>query len=99
MPETTTTSFVWRPFCRIALYSPFKTPKSPQPGHQVGFSSLLYASSGSVVTPALSGMLMDSFDLLNQPLDGEHAARVVGDRHKLAQVACAHQLRQLPAVV
>ena len=33
-------SFVWT-LLRIALYRPFKTPKSPQPGHQVGFSSLL----------------------------------------------------------
>src|SRR3712207_6890883 len=39
MPETTTMSFVWRPCARIALYRPFRTPKSPHPGHQVGFSS------------------------------------------------------------
>ena len=65
MPETTTTSLVVMPRERIALYRPFRTPKSPQPGHQVGFSSLLFASSGRGATATLSGMLMVSFDLLN----------------------------------
>src|SRR4051794_16771640 len=99
MPETTTTSLVDRPFWRIALYRPFNTPKSPQPGHQVGFSSLLYASSGRGATATLSGMLMDSFDLLDQPGHGEDTARIVRDRHNLAQVARAQQLGELPAVV
>src|SRR6266536_5807932 len=99
MPETTTTSFVERPLWRIALYRPFRTPKSPQPGHQVGFSSLLYASSGRGATATLSGMLMDSFDFLDQPCDGEHPARIVGDRNELAQVARPQQLGELPAVV
>src|SRR3954469_16938939 len=92
-------SLVWRPFWRIALYRPFRTPKSPQPGHQVGFSSLLYTSSVSGLTATLSGMLMDSFDLLDQPRNGEHAARVIGDRDKLAQIAGPQKLAELPRVV
>src|SRR3712207_2064861 len=98
MPETTTMSLVWRPWARIALYRPFRTPKSPHPGHQVGFSSLLYVSSGKSVA-VLSGMLNDSFDLLDQARHLERGAVVLGHAADVAEVAGAQQAGELPAVV
>ena len=46
-------------------------------GSVSGSTGDLYGVSGAVAT--LSGMLMDSFDLLDQPRDGEDAAAVIGD--------------------
>src|SRR6188768_2587581 len=51
MPDTNAISCGGRPIAASARYSACSTPKSPHPGHQIGFRSLLN-SLGSIVCPA-----------------------------------------------
>src|SRR6185436_4968761 len=51
MPDTNAISCGGRPSADSARYSACSTPKSPHPGHQIGFRSLLN-SLGSMICPA-----------------------------------------------
>src|SRR5262245_48330891 len=53
MPETINRSFGCTPHFPAPCCTAFKTPKSPQPGHQSGSTGPLYVSSGSSITVAI----------------------------------------------
>src|SRR6266496_4330668 len=53
MPETMTRSLGATPRRPAAIFTAFKTPKSPQPGHQSGSTGPAYVSMGSSITVAM----------------------------------------------
>src|SRR5439155_13610037 len=53
MPETMTRSLGATPRRPAAIFTAFKTPKSPQPGHQSGSTGPAYVSRGSSITVAM----------------------------------------------
>src|ERR671931_671436 len=53
MPETMTMSLGATPRRPAAIFTAFKTPKSPQPGHQSGSTGPAYVSMGSSITVAM----------------------------------------------
>src|SRR5205809_7235063 len=56
MPLTSTTSCGAYPMALSELYTALSTPKSPQPGHHVGLTPLLYSSTVRSVVKTSSGM-------------------------------------------
>src|SRR5690349_2587823 len=104
MPDTTTVRSGSRSSSAKARYAAARTPKSPQPGHQIGLRSDLYdLASRTVLLLALGSRSGGRwYCLLDEVCDLDRRERAAGDLvlgDHLDATVCANHARELAGVV
>src|SRR4051812_29371618 len=87
MPETTSISWGWTSISALAFCKALSTPKSPQPGHQSGGTSLLKSFASNFFraivaaidySPGRGWLVVDEIAVVGRLLAPEDDAQVLG---------------------